>query len=402
MAEPKRVIIAGGGPVGLIVGLVLGRAGVKVTLFDQGDIVHQHPRAATIHPATLDILDDLGIYALIDPLGIRCPIVNYYDQKELLASFDHALLKDETRHPWVLQCEQDKVSRVLFSMAESVPDFEIRTETKVIDCAQDAGGVEVLVETPDGKQERHRGLYLVGADGAGSMVRKKVNVAFEGFTYPERFMIAGTPYDFEQNGYALRNYIFDPEEWYNLFKISWKGPPGVFRLVAPIRPDEEVEGEGAIRTAQRKLQRFCPRDQPYEVVIFDAYVVSQRVAATFRVGRVLLVGDSAHLNSPIGAMGMNSGIHDAFNLAGKLIAILRGEAGQEVLDRYERQRRHVAIQHTQAQTVRNKRLLAERDPAVRQRNHDELRRTAENPELARKFLLRSSLIESLREAEQIQ
>src|SRR5215213_2910034 len=287
MAEPKRVIIAGGGPVGLIVGLVLGRAGVKVTLFDQGDIVHQHPRAATIHPATLDILDDLGIYALIDPLGIRCPIVNYYDQKELLASFDHALLKDETRHPWVLQCEQDKVSRVLFSMAESVPDFEIRTETKVIDCAQDAGGVEVLVETPDGKQERHRGVYLVGADGAG------------------------TPYDFEQNGYALRNYISDPEEWYNLFKISWKGPPGVFRLVAPIRPDEEIEGEGAIRTAQRKLQRFCPRDQPYEVVIFDAYVVSQRVAATFRVGRVLLAGDSAHLNSPIGAMGMNSGIHDA-------------------------------------------------------------------------------------------
>jgi len=98
---------------------------------------------------------------------------------------------------------------------------------------------------------------------------------------------------------------------------------------------------------------------------------------------------------------MNSGVHDAFNLADKLIQLLRGQAEEAILDRYERQRRHVALQHTQAQTIRNKRLLAEKDPAVRARNHDQLRRTAEDPELARAFLLRTSLIESLREAEQI-
>jgi 3-(3-hydroxy-phenyl)propionate hydroxylase len=100
-------------------------------------------------------------------------------------------------------------------------------------------------------------------------------------------------------------------------------------------------------------------------------------------------------------MGLNSGVHDAFNLADKLARVLRGEAGEAELDRYERQRRHVAIQHTQAQTIRNKRLLAERDPAVRARNHDELRRQAGDPKLARKFLLRTALFESLREAEQI-
>jgi 3-(3-hydroxy-phenyl)propionate hydroxylase len=129
--------------------------------------------------------------------------------------------------------------------------------------------------------------------------------------------------------------------------------------------------------------------------------VHQRVAKKFRTGRAVLAGDSAHVNSPIGAMGMNSGIHDAFNLAEKLVSILRGDADADVLDRYERQRRHVALQHTQAQTMRNKRLLTEKDPAVRRKNHDELRRTAEDPKLARAFLLRSSLIESLREAEQI-
>src|SRR2546430_11403836 len=118
------VIITGGGPVGLIVALMLGRAGIAVTLFDEGDIVHSQPRAATIHPATLDILDDLGAYALIEPQGIVCPIVNYYDGKLLLASFDHALLKDETRHPWVLQCEQDKLSRTLFRSEEHTSELQ--------------------------------------------------------------------------------------------------------------------------------------------------------------------------------------------------------------------------------------------------------------------------------------
>jgi len=152
---------------------------------------------------------------------------------------------------------------------------------------------------------------------------------------------------------------------------------------------------------QARLQRFLPTGKPFEIVGTNLYVVHQRVAQKFRVGRAILAGDSAHVNSPIGAMGMNSGVHDAFNLADKLVRILRGEADEEVLDRYERQRRHVAVQHTQAQTIRNKRLLAEKDPAVRQKNNDELRRTAEDPKLARAFLLRSSLIESLREAAQI-
>ena len=138
MAKDGRIIVAGGGPVGLIVGLILGRAGVDVTVFDKGDIVHQEPRAATIHPATLDILDDLGVYERIEPLGLVCPIVNYYDQQDLLGSFDHGILAGETRHPWVLQCEQDKLSRVLFAMARDVPKLEIRTETEVVHCSQSA------------------------------------------------------------------------------------------------------------------------------------------------------------------------------------------------------------------------------------------------------------------------
>ena len=398
---PPAVIIAGGGPVGLIIALMLGRAGIAVTLFEKGDIVHSEPRAATIHPATLDILDDLGAYALIEPQGIVCPIVNYYDGKLLLAAFDHALLKDETRHPWVLQCEQDKLSRTLFAMAKAISNITFRTATEVVGCRERDDAVEVLVEAADGRQERHQALYLVGADGARSTIRKAIGIAFEGFTYPERCMIIGTPYDFAADGYAYRNYIADPQEWYNLFKISWQAPPGVYRLVVPLRPDEPLDGDRVLAAAQRKLQRFNPRAQSYDIAFYDSYTVAQRVAATFRKGRVLLAGDSAHLNSPIGAMGMNSGIHDAVNLAGNLIRVLRGEESDAALDRYVRQRRHVATGHVQTATIANKQNMEQRDPIKRQRYRDEMRRRAEDPALAKAFLMRTALIDSLRDAAKI-
>jgi 3-(3-hydroxy-phenyl)propionate hydroxylase len=344
------------------------------------------------------MLDDLGVYARIEPQGIVCPIVNYYDGKTLLASFDHAVLGDATRHPFVLQCEQDKLSRTLFEMAKAVPGVTLRTETAVVECSQRDDSAEVVVETVDGARERYRATYVVGADGARSTVRRTIGIAFEGFTYPERFMIVGTPYDFAGDGYAYRNYIADPDEWYNLFKISWKGPPGVYRLVVPARLDEPLDGDAALATAQRKLQRFNPRPRDYEIVIYDSYTVAQRVAATFRKGRVLLAGDSAHLNSPIGAMGMNSGIHDAVNLATSLIRVLGGEESDAALDRYARQRRHVATTHVQTATIANKQNMEQRDPHKRRQYADAMRRAADDPALAKAFLMRTALIDSLRDA----
>src|SRR5262249_41288661 len=223
---------------------------------------------------------------------------------------------------------------------------------------------------------------------------------FEGFTYPDRTLNIEVAYDFRRHGYTERNYISDPNEWSNLF--HWKGPPDRWRVHFPTRPDDDDAALTRPEALQVRLQSFLPTGKAFEIVKCNVYAVHQRVARKFRAGRAILAGDSAHVNSPIGAMGMNSGIHDAFNLADKLIAIMRGETDDGVLDRYERQRRHVALAHTQAQTIRNKRLLAEKDPAIRHKNHDELRRTAEDPRLARAFLLRTSLIESLREAEQIQ
>ncbi len=404
MKKQGTVIIGGGGPVGLLTALVLGRAGIKVTLFEQDDILHQEPRAATIHPASLDLLDDLGVYERIEPLGLIAPIVHYWDRAahELVAEFDHAVLAGETRHPWVLQCEQNKVSRVLFEMVRSIGNVDIRTGIKVLGCSQTGNDTEVVVRNADGSEERHRSDYLVAADGAKSTIRGDIGIAFEGFTYPERFIIVGTPYDFAREGYAYRNYLSDPVEWANLFKISWDGPPGIWRIVMPVRPEEDHDALRRPETAQEKLQRFCPRSEPYEITLMSQYTIDQRVAATFRAGRILLAGDAAHLNSPIGGMGMNSGIHDAVNLASNLIRVVNGEEDEGALDRYVRQRRYVAVNHVQTMTIANKVNMEQRDPEKRREFHDKLRRAASNPESAKKFLMRTALIDSLRDVARIQ
>jgi 3-(3-hydroxy-phenyl)propionate hydroxylase len=405
MSKPSdRIIVIGAGPVGLCLSLALAQDGVAVCLIEAlGDdnILEQVPRAGTNHPATLELFDRIGLYDRIAPRGIIAPLFHYWERQgnELIAEFDHGHLKDDTRFPYVLQCERIKIVEEALELAKAHPNIELRLATTFTSFTQSPDGVTAQVTNPAGETESIRGAYLVSGEGARSIVRKDLDIAFEGFTYPDRTLNIEVAHDFRAHGYTERNYISDPDEWSNLF--HWKGPPDRWRVHFPTEPTDDEAALTRPDALQARLQRFLPTGKAFDIVGSNLYVVHQRVASKFRVGRAILAGDSAHVNSPIGAMGMNSGVHDAFNLADKLTKILRKEAGDDVLDRYERQRRHVAVQHTQAQTMRNKRLLAEKDPAVRKKNNDELRRTAEDPKLARAFLLRSSLIESLREAELI-
>ena len=400
----NRVIVIGAGPVGLCLSLALAQEGVPVCLIEalgEHNFLEQVPRAGTNHPATLELFARIGLYDKLEPRGIIAPLFHYWDRHEgkLVAEFDHAHLKDDTSFPYVLQCERIKIVEEALKLVKSHPGIELRLSTEFTGFSQTADGVTAQVTNAAGETETIEGSYLVSAEGARSIVRKDLDIEFEGFTYPDRTLNIEVAYDFRKHGYTERNYISDPDEWSNLF--HWKGPPDRWRVHFPTAPDADETALTRPDALQARLQRFLPTGKAFDIVGSNLYVVHQRVAKKFRAGRAVLAGNSAHVNSPIGAMGMNSGIHDAFNLAEKLVGILRGDADADILDRYERQRRHVALQHTQAQTMRNKRLLAEKDPAVRRKNHDELRRTAEDPKLARAFLLRSSLIESLREAEQI-
>jgi 3-(3-hydroxy-phenyl)propionate hydroxylase len=404
MTKADRVIVIGAGPVGLCLSLALAQDEVPVTLVESlGDdnFLEQVPRAGTNHPATLEMFDRIGLYQKIEPRGIIAPVFHYWDRHDskLIAAFDHIHLKDDTRFPYVLQCERIKIVEEALQMAKAHPLIDLRLRTTFNVFEQDADRVIARVTNATGEEDVIEGRYIVSGEGARSIVRKDLDIEFEGFTYPDRTLNIEVAYDFRQHGYAERNYISDPNEWSNLF--HWKGPPDRWRVHFPTAPEDDPEALQRPEAMQARLQGFLPKAGDYTIVGSNLYTVHQRVATKFRVGRAILAGDSAHVNSPIGAMGMNSGVHDAINLADKLIRILRKEVGDEVLDRYERQRRHVALQHTQAETIRNKRVLAEKDPAVRRKNHEQLRRTAEDPKLARAFLLRTSLFESLREADQI-
>ena len=394
----RRIVVVGAGPVGMICALALSRAGIGVTVFEQEPAPVRDQRAASLHPSTLGLLDPLGIVETIVPNGLVSPVYRFHDRAtgDLVAQFDLGDLKDELRFPFVLQYEQYKMTAAITAAHANRFDFDVRFCHRVTGLAQDADGVTVDVEGPGGSRECVRAGYVIGCDGGRSTVRKLSRIEFDGFTYPEKFIKIATHFDFAAADakVVLRNYFSDPEEWCNLFKVRGETPAGLWRAIFPMRPEESDAEALRPSCVEARLQRFFPKAGSYAVEYVNVYDVHQRVAASFRAGRVLLAGDSAHVNNPIGGMGMNGGIHDAINLAAKLERVLGGES-ESLLDLYSRQRRHAAVAYVQAQTIANKRLLEERDPAVRQRSLDDLRRLAEDPRRARGYMRRAALIESL-------
>jgi len=396
--DERRVLIAGGGPVGLLCAWLLGRRGLPVRLFDVNETLQADPRAATTHPATLDLLADDGLADDMARVGLVAPIFQFWDRPsgEKVAEFDHAVLKEDTSHPFVVQCEQFKTTKLLVERLRTLPNVEVLFAHEVVDVVQTDSLVSVDVRGPDGVKS-HSGAYLIGADGGRSVVRKQSDIAFEGFTWPERFIVLTTPFDFESAyGLCFRSYFADPDEWCNCFKVSADGPPGLWRTVYPANPDQSEQQLMSDAAVQARMQKFFPAQQPYEIVHRNLYVTHQRVAETFRKGRVLLAGDSAHVNNPIGGMGLNGGIQDAANLAEKLAAVLLDKAPDALLDLYSLQRRTVATEYVQEQSIANKKRLEARDPEIRRRNLDELREMAADRARARQFLLRTSMIASQR------
>ena len=396
-----RVLIVGAGPVGMVCALALNRSGIPVTVVEQEPAPVEDQRAASLHPTTLDMLAPLGVTEKILPLGLVSSTYRFHDRvsHSVVAEFDLGLMRDEFRYPFVLQYEQYKLTASIAAEYANAADFDVRFSHGLIGLTQGADGVDVAIETPGG-EVRLQADYVIGCDGGRSTVRKLADIEFEGFTYPERFIKTATSFDFGtvNPNVAFRNYFSDPNEWCNLFKVQGKRPPGLWRAIFPIQPDESDEIALDPERIEARLQKFFPKSGRYDVEYVNVYGAHQRVAASFRNGRVLLAGDSAHVNNPIGGMGMNGGIHDGLNLADKLARVIRGDASEELLDLYSRQRRHAAVKYVQAQTIANKRIMEEREPDVRRKNFDELRRTAENSETARAYMRRAALLDSLRDA----
>jgi len=379
----RNIVVVGAGPVGTVAALACARLGHTVTLLEAEERVNDAPRASTTQPPTLEILEELGLIDEYIAKGLVAPTFQFWDRPSmrLIAEFDFERLKDETRYPYVVQTEQHKLAMMGLERLRAM-GASVRMGTRVTGVTQAENSATVQTE-----QGPLRADYVIGCDGGRSTVRKSLGIEFEGFTWPERFLVITTKFDFAAAlGCCYRDYMADPTEWTNLFKVSGDDLKGRWRAVYNTREEESDEEALSDASVRARLGRIQVPEAQRDYLHLNLYKVHQRVAKQFRKGRAFLCGDAAHVNNPIGGLGLNSGIHEAWHLA-KLI-----DGGD--LDEYERVRRPLNIEYVQEQTIANKKRLEEREPAAREKRFDELRAMADDPARHKRFLMRASLLET--------
>lgn len=395
----NRIIVVGGGPVGLVTAMRLGHFGIETVVIEEAAEVSRALKASTFHPPTLDMLDEYGITPGLIESGLVAPTwqVRMHQTGEY-AEFDLGVLKNDTPHPYRLQTEQWKLSELLLEhIRRELPGLDVRLGHKCVAVEQSADGVSIEVETPDGGRERIAGRYLIAADGSRSTVRSALNLEFEGHTFDETTVLATTSFPFHEAIPTLSyiNYCWAPTGTFSLLRLR-----DLWRVSLYPWAGESVEDATTSVSVEKKLQAILPRDVPYHVMEIRPYRIHQRVVNNYVNGRIILAGDAAHVNSPSGGMGMNGGIHDAFNLTDKLRRIYAGE-DEALLGLYQRQRRPIAIKHVLQQSGRNRARMQERDEDKRRASLQDLMHKATDPARARQYLLETSMFTGLQEAEQI-
>ncbi|MCE2512013.1 MAG: FAD-dependent monooxygenase [Acidimicrobiia bacterium] len=376
MTSP-RVIVVGAGPVGCVASAVLAAGGIDVTLLEAAPQLPRELRASTFHPATLDLLEP---FAVVDELlrrGLMAPIFAYRDRRQgVVAEFDLGALTDVTNHPYRLQCEQFKLCEIMLDIFGRQRRVTVRFGAEV-----DAASVVLA------SGERLEADAVVAADGAASAVRKSLDLAFDGMTYEDRYLVLSTPFDMAArlDRLAAVNYISDPDEWLVLLRTA-----GLWRALFPVGEGESDDQALSDRSAQRRLAGIVADHEPFEVAHRTIYRVHQRVAE-----RLVLMGDAAHINNPLGGMGMNGGIHDAVLLGASMAAVLRGDMGADRLAHHAELRRRLAIDYVRRHTHENAESLAAPDGAARQRALDRMAARAADPAEARAYMLQASMINAV-------
>lgn len=400
-----RVVVCGAGPVGLTAALVLAGAGVPVTVFEKLPHLSTESRASTFHPPTLELLDELGLADQVVRDGLRAPTTQFRDRSlGPVATFDLGVLAGETAFPFRIQLEQSKLTPMIVSelqrgVATGRYDVDLRFAHRSHGVVPAGEAATLTVGTADELIEV-TAPWVIGTEGAHSAVRSSLGIEMVGETYPERFLVVSVAEELTAHldDLAMVNYVADPDEWLVLLRT-----PDHWRVLFPIAGDPGRSGDDAVlddavlddASIQEMLRGVVDLGRPWDVLATSLYVVARQVASTMRSGRVLLAGDAAHQNSPLGGMGMNSGIQDAVSLGRRLARVWHG-GDDALLDEYDSLRRRVATEFVQADSHANWLVLREPDPVRRAEMQAELRAVAADPVRHAERMRRTAMLDAVR------
>ena len=392
MSRKIPVVIVGAGPVGLSAALALVQAGVDVRVLEAADNVDARMRASTFHPPTLGMIDELGLAEplIAQGLKVRQFQMRQHESGERVV-FDLGAIRHATNYPYRLQVEQHRYCALAVD-ALAAAGVDVTFKCGVSSVEQDKDGVTVRTAGSTLRSE-----WLIGADGATSTVRKSIGLEYGGKTYTHSSVLVSTPFPFHEHvsGLSDVSYCWSERGPFSLLRLNnfWRASlyPGV----------EDLEAAAEEERVRDWLAYIHPDARDAELHDINPYRVHERCVDRFRVGRVLLAGDAAHLNPPSGGMGMNGGIHDAMNLSVKLFNVING-GDDALLDQYDRQRRKLASERIIPQASENRARMATSDRTSQLARLDRLKSIARDPEANREFLLRASMITGLREAQTIE
>ncbi|MGK0498929.1 MAG: 3-(3-hydroxy-phenyl)propionate hydroxylase [Oceanicoccus sp.] len=394
IAQIQPVIISGAGPAGSLLALYLAQHDIPVTLLEKEPDLPVDLRASTFHPPSLEMLDELGVTEKLVAKGLPVDKYQYRDrQTGEVAEFDMAIIADETKFPYRLQLEQYEMTIIVGEMLKDYPHVDVRFSSTVLDSRQNGEQVEVDIETAAGV-ETLTTPFLIGCDGASSNVRKSAGIGYSGFTYDEKFLVVSTDFPFEEafDNLAYVNYVSDPEEWCVILRTEKK-----WRVLWPTEPSIPDETYLSDDYIQQRLRHLYDKEGDYDIDHRTLYNVHQRVSEIYFNDRIVLAGDSCHINNPLGGMGMNGGLHDAHNLAAKLVDIINDGADYtEKFKHYDRQRRELAVKFVQDHTISNKKLMESTDTQVQRDRQKMLMETAADPAKAKAFVMERAMFDCVR------
>jgi 2-polyprenyl-6-methoxyphenol hydroxylase-like FAD-dependent oxidoreductase len=346
------VIIVGGGPVGFVTALGLAQAGVRVLVLEAEDAVIESPRAAVYHWSMLDGLERLDIREEAERIGFtKDDYLWFVKATGERIEYDISVVGRVTPFNYNIQLGQHQLAMICQERLAALPNAEVRFSTTATTVAQDDDGVRVAVEGPEGI-EYLEARWLVGADGAGSMVRKAIGLTFDGFTWPERFVATNLYHDFESGGYRQSNMVIDDQWGAVIVKIA---RDGLWRCT--YMEDASLPVVSFAERIPAAYQHLLPGDGGYTLDAASPYQMHQRCAPTFRKGRVMLAGDAAHATNPTGGFGLTTGLFDAYALWPTLAAVILEGADPALLDRWADERRRVFLERTSPQATAYKRFV---------------------------------------------